>query len=417
MRNIIPRRIAVVSLSISASLLGDSALYTILPAHAEQLGIRLALVGILLSANRFIRLLSNSWAGRIHDRFHSPYPFVAALIVGACITAIYGFFLGFWTFFIARLLWGICWSFLRMEGYSSVIIEADPNARGRLMGTYKSIITLGFMAGGFLGGVLTDTIGYSKCMLLFACISLIGAFAALLGSPRSLKSQEGKEPGKQIPSSEISDRDTHSPDVQLRKTRSPEYWVIYLLGFTNILVSSSVIGSTLGRLLRIRFGMSVSIWQTSLGVASATGVLSMLRRTTSLILAPILGSLADRAGRRFVLILGLVITIAALILIATQHSFMLIGVAAVACSVSYTAISISLDASIADTVSAERRGQLVSRYVTFTDLGSACGPLISYLLLSVQVGIEYLYLGGLLLLVAACILYGLRVWGDRGMGG
>jgi hypothetical protein len=49
MRNIIPRRIAAVSLSISASLLGDSALYTILPAHAEQLGIRLALVGILIS--------------------------------------------------------------------------------------------------------------------------------------------------------------------------------------------------------------------------------------------------------------------------------------------------------------------------------------------------------------------------------
>jgi uncharacterized membrane protein YidH (DUF202 family) len=95
----IPRRITVVSLAVATSLLGDSALYTIIPIHAEQLGIRLALVGVLLSANRFVRLISNSWAGRVHDRLRSPWPFVMALGIGACITAIYGLFWGFWIFF------------------------------------------------------------------------------------------------------------------------------------------------------------------------------------------------------------------------------------------------------------------------------------------------------------------------------
>ena len=172
----IPRRITVVSLAVATSLLGDSALYTIIPIHAERLGIRLALVGVLLSANRFVRLISNSWAGRVHDRLHSTWPFVIALGVGACITAIYGLFLGFWIFFACRLLWGICWSFLRLEGYSSVITESPPESRGKLIGAYKSIITLGFMAGGTLGGILTDTIGYKRCMLYFAGFSLLGAF-------------------------------------------------------------------------------------------------------------------------------------------------------------------------------------------------------------------------------------------------
>ncbi len=399
----IPRRITVVSLAVATSLLGDSALYTILPTHAEQLGIRLALVGILLSANRFVRLISNSWSGKVHDRLRSPWPFVAALVVGACITAIYGLFWVFWIFFAARLVWGICWSFLRLEGYSSVITESPPESRGKLMGAYKSIITLGFMAGGTLGGILTETIGYRKCMLYFACFSLLGAFALFIEQLRSNKAQQAAETVDITPPPEVENTISESQSVQ-----HPERWIIYLMGFTNILVSGSVIGSTLGRLLKIRFGMTISFWRTPVGIASVTGVLSLIRRSTSLFLAPVLGHLADRVGRRFVLIFGLIVNIIALSCMATQRSFVLISLSSIACSIAYISISVSLDASIVDMASEHRPGQLVSRYVTFTDLGSACGPLISYLLLSVRVGIEWIYLGGLVFLIAVCILYGLR---------
>ncbi|MFC1716592.1 MFS transporter [Candidatus Poribacteria bacterium] len=400
----IPRRITVVSLAVATSLLGDSALYTILPTHAEQLGIRLALVGILLSANRFVRLISNSWSGRVHDRLHSPWPFVAALVVGACITAIYGLFWGFWMFFAARLVWGVCWSFLRLEGYSSVITKSPPESRGKLMGAYKSIITLGFMAGGTLGGILTETIGYRKCMLYFACFSLLGAFALLIEQLRSNRAQQQVTETVDItPSPEIENTAAKSQNAQ-----HPERWIIYLMGFTNILVSSSIVGSTLGRLLRIRFGMTILLWQKPIGVASVTGVLFLIRRTLSMLLAPVLGHLGDRAGRRLALALGLAINIVALICMATQRSFALISLASIVCSISYISISVSLDASIVDMASEHRPGQLVSRYVTFTDLGSACGPFVSYLLLSVRVGIEWVYLGGLVFLIAVCILYGFR---------
>jgi MFS family permease len=407
----IPRRITVVSLAVATSLLGDATLYTVLPAYAEQLGIRLALVGVLLSVNRFVRLLSNSWAGHVHDRFHSFWPFVIALVVGACTTAIYGLLWGFWIFLTARLIWGICWSFLRSEGYTSVIIEASPHNRGKLMGIYRSISALGFMAGGFLGGVLTDTIGYRNCLLSFACFSLLGAFAAFLEQSRDRRSRRsildtGYSILDQHPASSIKHQvsSIQHPD----KLRSPEQWLLYLMGFTNILVSGGMIGSTLGRLLKERFGMTISFWRTSVGVASATGGLFLIRRAMSLLLCPILGHLADRMGRRFVLTLGLTISVLALLGMATQHHFALIGLAVVASSVAGISISVSLDASIADVASERRRGQLVSRYVTFMDLGSACGPLISYLLLGARVSIEWVYLGGLALLIAACILYGLR---------
>jgi hypothetical protein len=49
----------LVGLSTSLSLLGDTALYTVLPTHTAETGVLLVSVGILLSANRFVRLLAN----------------------------------------------------------------------------------------------------------------------------------------------------------------------------------------------------------------------------------------------------------------------------------------------------------------------------------------------------------------------
>jgi len=96
-------------------------------------------------------------------------------------------FWGFWAFLIARLVWGTCWSFLRLEGYATVIKHATERGRGKLMGMYQSIVGVGFFAGSLLGGILTDTIGYRKCLLSFATLTLLGAMITLRARNGSLK--------------------------------------------------------------------------------------------------------------------------------------------------------------------------------------------------------------------------------------
>ena len=367
-------------------------------------------MGVLLSANRFVRLLSNSWSGRIHDRSHTPWPFVIALVVGACLTAVYGLLWGFWIFLAARLLWGVCWSFLRLEGYASVITESPPSSRGKLMGVYKSIIGAGWMAGGFFGGVLTDTIGYRNCLLLFACLSLLAAFALFLEQWRGKSSQHRMAESEDTSPTQT---DAQTATDESRGDGSSGKWALYFMGFINILVGGGIISSTLGRLLRIRFGETISFRRTSVGIASATGTLALIRHTASLLLAPVFGHLTDRVGRRSILMAGFAISSLALLGMITQRSFILISLVAVVGSISGTAVSVSLDASIVDMATQRRRGQTVSRYVTFTDLGSACGPLISYLLMDVHVSIEYVYLGGLALLIIACAFCGLHTVGKK----
>ena len=106
----IPPNIVVVAIAVATSLLGDSTLYVVLPSHAEQLGINLAFVGIILSVNRFVRLFTNSLAGYVHDYTGRWWHFVVALALGALTTGTYGLFSRLiWIFLLARLVWGTCW--------------------------------------------------------------------------------------------------------------------------------------------------------------------------------------------------------------------------------------------------------------------------------------------------------------------
>ena len=143
----IPRPAAFVAAAVAPSLLGDSLLYAVLPSQAEAVGVSIGLVGILLSVNRLIRLLSNSWAGRVGDRVGYARPFTAALLLGAAATVVYGIAYGFWLLVIARVLWGVLWSLLRVGGVGS------DHARGFLMGFFLGFSRLGSLVAVALGVV------------------------------------------------------------------------------------------------------------------------------------------------------------------------------------------------------------------------------------------------------------------------
>jgi len=77
----------LVAAAVSMSLLGDALLYAVLPSQASHFGIPLALVGVLLSGNRIILFVTNSWAGAVYSRRGREGPFFAAM-VGATVTTL-----------------------------------------------------------------------------------------------------------------------------------------------------------------------------------------------------------------------------------------------------------------------------------------------------------------------------------------
>ena len=311
--------------------------------------------------------------------------------------------LGFWLLFLARVLWGVSWSFLRVGGLGTVLEHATNRDRGLLMGFFLGISRLGSLVAVALGGVLTDVIGYRPTLLLFAALS---ALAAAISGPSSERraSHAKDEPHTsmiQTPSGPQDRSGSFTTSILDNTDRRRRLLAVNIGGFSNGFVTSGLVTSTLGLLLKTHYGNRITVGSLAVGIASLTGLLLSARWAIDFGLGPYLGHLSDRLGRHRVILAAFLIGTLALVVFASVAAFIPLSLAAIVIFISSTALSASLDASLGDLAPAGEQARTIGRYATFTDLGSACGPLLGYAL-GVWLGLVPMYLlGGCLLLCAA----------------
>src|SRR5262245_19523603 len=169
-----PRWVIAVSIAVAAAIVGDSLLYAVLPIVWPERGLDLQLVGVLLAANRFVRPIANPLAGRVMARFGVRGPLLASLLASVLSTAAYAAHAGFALLLAARLLWGVCWSFLRLAGILAALESSGERRRGYYLGFFNGTTRMGSFVAVFAGGALTDTIGFDATVYLFAAVSFAG---------------------------------------------------------------------------------------------------------------------------------------------------------------------------------------------------------------------------------------------------
>ncbi len=371
------RLVATVGATIGLCIMGDSLMYSILPLHAPALGFTLPMVGILLSANRLVRLLSNKWAGDIFERWGARVPFLGAVILGLLSTAFYGVSAGFLVFLLARMAWGVAWSGLRQGGYAA-LWTGGGGARGRLTGLLWGLVRLGSAVGVFAGGLLYDRRGYGAAIAAILAAGLFALPVALAARwPAGDKAQSG------IPSAEGDEAplETAAPATwrQLAEAalQAPlQRWLTLASFFAYLL--SGIIVSTTSVFLAARFGSGAGAIFFGLGVAALTGLLHSARWLTDLLLGPLVGWLSDYAGQANTLA-----ALGVLMLLALLGASTLPGAAAVACLFA----ALLLDSSIYVVISAAasnvalraaRPHVFVAAFATISDAGAALGPLTAF---------------------------------------
>lgn len=393
-----PEKLVIaVSAAIGLCILGDSLMYGILPLAADSLGIPLALVGVLLSANRLVRLVSNTWLSALFERFGPRRPFVAATVLGVLTTVLYGLGWGFAVFLLARLGWGVAWSGLRQGGYQAVWTGSDGRT-GRLMGIMWGIIRLGSAISVLVGGYLWDNFGYHSAVGVIAGMSTLAIPVALLiawpGAAASPVPQQR---------SAAKDRTRSLEGWRLALSDPRQRWML-LIGFLK-LVFSSVVISTAALFLADRLGTEQPLAALGIGIGTVAGMVLALRWLSDLAIGPSLGALSDRVGQSRMAAL-LVVTVFMGIIGAVSFS----GLLSLACLslvlILNTGVNVTLDAAANRIARETARPHLyVGAYTTASDAGSAVGPLLAYSLAGAA-GFSTMYL----LAAAVLTLVVLRYW-------
>jgi len=280
-----------------------------------------------------------------------------------------------------------------------VVLEtASPSQRGRMMGLYQSISRLGGLVGMLAGGFLTDLLGPHTTLFIFSGLTAVGVGMAWPEARARGGSRVNAVPTASQASRPVLRSVSPSPAHAYR------LWAVCYGTFANAFVVPGLVTSTLGLLLRHLFGTEVRAGALWVGVASLTGLLLSVRFLGDLCLAAYFGHLSDRFGRAQVTMGALLVGMGALLGLAFARPLLLVAVAAIAVFLSGTALTVTLDATAGDLAPAERRAEIMSRYATWLDLGSATGPLLAYAI-GISLGLPMMYMGGVFILLSAGVFY------------
>lgn len=399
MSETVPRRaglassglVVAVSGTVAFAIMGDSLLYGILPLAAEDLGLLPQQVGLLLSANRLIRLLSNTWLSTLFARFGPYRTFVVSAILGVLTTAIYGLGWGFLMLLMARMAWGISWSGLRQGSYQAIWAGAG-SAAGRLMGLMWGVVRGGSAVSVLLGGFLFDCYGYQVTVWTIAAISTLAIPIAL-----RLSWPAGAQIGKPVsqPARNMLQGWQEALSDPLQRT-------VLLVGFFKLLLNAILI-ATASLFLAERFGDQAGGVLLGLEVGALTGIVLATRWFSDLFLGAVMGALADRIGRiRLSVLLILLLCLGLAVMLWTTANLSILALLGVL--ITSTGVNVILDAYANQLALGTAQPELfVGAYTTASDLGSALGPLLAFTLVT-AVGFAPVY-GVAALLVLITVLY------------
>lgn len=352
---------------MSLALLGDALLYAVLPAYADQFGLTLPWVGVMLSANRIVRVFAYGAIARLTNAIGVRRVCIGAAITATISTAMYGFAQGPWLMLSARVLWGLTYAALVLATLAYAVEYRD--SPGTRVGVSKAIQRAGPILALLCGAWLVGQVGPN---MVFVVLAVPTALAVLisLSLPESAASQMSRRPA-----------------TSLERPR-PIDVVFFMQGYGVDGVFAVSITLILAR--------EASLAEAVLGGS----VLLAMRHVGEAIAAPLFGWIADRMGARKIFVASTILTMVGFIFVAAG----LTVIGALIMLLFRGALASLGPAVIVESLgeSDEAIGPL-ARMQAWRDLGAACGPFATGFLLTV-VSAEFLH-GVVAIALAASLLF------------
>jgi len=148
----------------------------------RRFGISLVWVGILLSANRFVRVFAYGLISRITEKVGTRNMAIVAVIGASASTLMYGVVDGPWILLFARTLWGLCYATLVLTVLAYAI--TDRTRTGTRVGVSQSTQSIGPLAV-LLGGTWLVSIIGPRDIFIWLAVFSIAALPIAWSLPRT----------------------------------------------------------------------------------------------------------------------------------------------------------------------------------------------------------------------------------------
>ncbi|MEZ5816868.1 MAG: MFS transporter [Hyphomicrobiaceae bacterium] len=357
------------ALTLALTLPGDTLLYLLLPLYAASFGVSLPEAGLLLAANRLVRIAGYGWVGR----YYAAHGARAATVLGACgalvATLSYATLSGVWALLVGRLIWGL--SYAAMNIANQALPTSTAEGAAKRSGRSRAIIAMGPTVGLLGGAVLAQTFGPRSVFLVLAAIAAVAPFVAA-GIPKRREVLLAGGP-------------------RFERPGALSLW-------------SFAIGFTMDGLLMFGLGLLAAASYPR-GAVLAAGVAMALRYAVEVGFSPVGGHLAHRFGARRTLVTASLGAALGLGLLSADGWLLWVAVVA-------TIVLRALTGPIAAPLVAEEfpgpeRVRALARQATWRDIGAGTGPLAAGFLFQVASPLAIYGSAAVLLAVTSLMLLGM----------
>ncbi len=353
------------ALAMALALPTDVVLYLLLPMFADQFGVSLVEAGVLLAANRLVRIAGYGYVARLYAR-HGDRLICTLAVIAAGFCAIgYATLSGLWALLPLRLLWGLAFAALNLS--TQALATAEAAGASRRSGKSRAFIALGPATALPLAALLAYFFGPRAIFWVLAAAAMMGVFAT-----RRLPSHDYPVPAKRR---------------GLTLPNSLDMWS-FLEGFTLdglFIIGLSYLGSDL----------------FPGGAVMTAGILLALRYVGEIVLSPAGGRLAERFGAEKLLLVLSLMTAVSLIGFGAGWLW-----SCATCIVVLRSLQLPLLAPIVArrTPGPERVQALAARSI-WRDIGAGTGPLAAGFLLPLLSSLWVYSIPAILLVwaAAACV--------------
>lgn len=356
----VPREIWILVGASFVIAVGFGLISPVLPGFAQSFDVGATAATVVVSAFAFFRLVFAPAGGALVQRLGERPVYLTGLLIVAASSFATAFAQSYWQLLVFRSLGGIGSTLFTISAIALLVRLAPPTIRGRVSSLWGSSFILGSMLGPVLGGLIAGWgtrvpfVVYAVALVIASLVVAVG-----LGGARLRAAPE----------------DADRPTLGVREAlRDKSYRAALVCGVANGWAN-----------LGVRMAVVPLLAAAVLDEPWVAGATLTTAAAGTAVTLQITGRLADRLGRRPLIIAGMVTSGISLGLLGLAVApgiegatalTLLLGLSLVS-GIGAGLVNPAQQAAVADIVGNERKGGTVlSTYQMATDVGVIAGPVL-----------------------------------------
>jgi len=321
-----------------------------LPAYAAQVGIGVAMIGLLIAAYDAAEVVAKPVFGAIADRRGMKQTMLAGIAVFVLASLAY-----LWVdprlLLLIRFLQGVGAAALSAVSLALVAAYTTVERRGRAYGIYNALKGAGYVVSPIVGGAIVLKSNFSMIFVAAAAIGVVAfVLSLLLPKPKA-------EVKKHL------DDDNIGLSGLVAAFKQSSLWPWYVVTIINMFFVGILFGFLPVRVYALGYGPLVN------------GVLLTAVSASYLLIQPIAGAIADRVNPALTIRVGLFLAGACVILTPFVTGWLLFVIAILA-GIGVGTVWTNTDALVSQQAQAGKLGATMGVAGTFKEVGDMLGPLL-----------------------------------------